>query len=478
VAGASERATARERSQGDPDPQEIAFAELLRRRKTPARSAARQSARRVRSGAPLTNTPWKRNFLVTWPSLFLVSLGLMAVIPVLPLYVERKCGLTDPDLVRSWSAWIYAAGPFAAALTGPLWGALGDRIGRKTMVVRSSAAIALCMALMPLAPGPEWMFAVRLLQGVFAGYVAPAIALVAGGVPADRHGRTIGRLQVALATGSLAGPAVGAEIFVRWGGDSAFWFGALCAGLGAASVALFVREDRSQLQTVDAGELLHEVLRAPLRLVRHRAVLALLGLIVLMRLGQNMQEPFVALWVRELGPLPAFRHAGEADSAAVERTTALAFAVLAGAQLLCTPLWGRLSDRVGPLRCLAAVCLALAVVQWFTAGAASIGDYLGLRCIAAAFMAGSMTLAYAALTRRAPRAEQATAFALAQSCIQLGLSIGPTVGAVAANSVGLRGLFSISAAILLASGIGMLVLRWWSPPADRLPPPPTAEVVG
>lgn len=422
----------------------------------------------------MSNIRWKRNFLTTWPSLFLVSLGLMAVIPVLPLYVESKCRLADPDLVRTWAAWIYAAGPFAAALTGPLWGALGDRLGRKAMVVRSSAAIAVCMALMPLAPGPEWMLAVRLLQGVFAGYVAPAIALVAADVPPDRHGRTIGRLQVALATGSLIGPWVGAEISVRLGGDAAFWFGAGCAALGALGVAVFVREDRSRLPEVAAGKLLSDVLRAPIRLMRHRAVLALLGLIVLMRLGQNMQEPFVALWVRELGPLPGLRRVGDSSDAAVERTTALAFAVLAGAQLLFTPIWGRLSDRVGPLRCLAVVSLALAGVYWFTAGVTGVAEYLLLRCVAAMFMAGSMTLAYAALTRRAPRAEQATAFALAQSCIQLGLSIGPTAGAAAAESVGLRGLFSVSAVILLLSGIGMLLLRWWSPPSDKLPPPPTA----
>src|SRR5690606_33002751 len=98
--------------------------------------------------------------------------------------------------------------------------------------------------------------------------------------------------------------------------------------------------------------------------------------------------------------------------------------------------------------------------------------YLGLRAVAAVFMAGSMTLAYAALTRRAPPGGQATAFALAQSCIQLGLSLGPTVGAQAARGVGLRGLFFLSAVVLLAAGLGMLELRRRSPPSDKLPPPP------
>ena len=120
------------------------------------------------------------------------------------------------------------------------------------------------------------------------------------------------------------------------------------------------------------------------------------------------------------------------------------------------------------------VSLALAVVMALTSRVTSIEQYLGLRCGAAVFMAGSMTLAYAALTRRAPASEQATAFALAQSCIQLGLSFGPALGAQAARVVGLRGLFTLSAIVLLVSGLGMLVLRYLSPPADKLPTPPSA----
>lgn len=414
---------------------------------------------------------WRRNFLATWPSLFLVSCGLMMVLPTLPLYVEEKCGIRDPDAVRVWSGLIYAAGPFTAALTGPLWGALGDRVGRKAMVVRSSFAIAICMALLPLGSSPWWMLGVRAVQGVFAGYVAPAIALVAAHVPADRLGRAIGRLQVALATGTLAGPAVGTLVVERLGRDAAFWIGGVFALVGSLMVALFAREDRAHLQAVNAEALLREVLRAPLRLLSHRVVLWLLGLIFLMRLGQNMLEPFIVLWVRELGPLPVLRHAGELDALAVDRTTALAFTMLAVAQLVCTPFWGRLSDRVGPLRCLAVVSLALALVLACTSRVTSIEAYLGLRAGAAMFMAGSMTLAYAALTRRAPAAEQATAFALAQSCIQLGLSCGPALGAQAARVVGLRGLFGVSSVVLLLSGVGMLLLRRLSPPADKLPPP-------
>src|SRR5690606_9107275 len=241
----------------------------------PAR-AARLPARALptdaesRAPVPLRAAPvWRRNFFAVWPSLFLVSLGLMMVIPTLPIYVEEKCGITDPDAVRVWAGLIYAVGPFTAAFAGPLWGALGDRTGRKAMVVRSSLAIAVCMALLPLATSPEWMLAVRAVQGAFAGYVAPAIALVAADVPAERHGRTIGRLQVALATGTLAGPAVGQVVVEHFGRDAGFWGGGLFALVGALAVAVLAREDRSRLPAPTAPgvqAMVRDVLRAPLPL--------------------------------------------------------------------------------------------------------------------------------------------------------------------------------------------------------------------
>lgn len=421
---------------------------------------------------PLSPARWKRNFLATWPSLFVVSLGLMAVLPTLPLYVEERYGIRDPDLLRRWSGLIYAAGPFAAAIAGPLWGALGDRIGRKAMVVRSSLAIGVCMAAMPWAPSPFWMVVMRLLQGVFAGYVAPAIALVAADVPPERAGRAISSLQVALASGTLFGPVLGELLATHVGRGGVFYVTAGLSIVAAVVVAFGVREDRSQLKPFDPDALWREVVRAPFRLLRSWPIASLVFLVFAMRLGQNMPEPYVALWVRELGPLPAF-----ADSVdPVGRTTALAFTLLAVAQLVCTPLWGRLSDRFGPLRCLTVVSLALALVLGGTALVPSIEAYLGLRVLAAVFMAGSMTLAYASVTRRTPLAERATAFALAQSCIQFGLSLGPAVGDVVAVDHGMRGMFVVAGGVLAVTAVGMITLRMLVPPTDRLPTasPPTA----
>jgi MFS family permease len=176
--------------------------------------------------------------------------------------------------------------------------------------------------------------------------------------------------------------------------------------------------------------------------------------------------------VRELGP-PEWILSGSSDREhAIDRTTALALSILAVASILVTPLWGRMSDRAGPLRCLAVASLGLGLVLLVTSRVRSIEGYLALRAVAAVFMSGVMTLAYSAASKRVPPERRSLAFSLVQSGIQIGLSVGPLLGQAfvpidraVANDSGVRGLFVVAACCLLLAGVGMAFLRFL--PADE-----------
>jgi MFS family permease len=148
---------------------------------------------------------------------------------------------------------------------------------------------------------------------------------------------------------------------------------------------------------------------------------------------------------------------------ALDRTIALAFAVLAVAQWVCTPWWGRRADRHGPLRCLAWLSLGLGALFVVMAFVATIGQFLLVRCAIACLMAGSMTLAYAAASKRVPAGNRTLAFAMVQSCIQFGLAVGPLLGALAVGDRhgpdGFRAAFLVAAALCAAAGTGMFVVR-------------------
>lgn len=404
--------------------------------------------------------PWLRNFLAVWPGLFAVSAGLTAVLPTLPFFLEETFGIQDPEQARLWAGLVFAAGPLTSALVGPVWGVVGDRYGRKPMVLRSMLAIAVVNGLMPFAPGVGWLVALRAVQGLLAGYVAPAIALVTAEAPAQRQGLVIARLQLAMALGMLLGPAIGAEASAWFGRAQVFHVTAILCLLATVPVVAFAREDRKLPRGASGLAGVGAALRDDLgALLGNRVFLGLLAWIFVMRIGQNMIEPMLALWIRELGPLPWLRVGSETDRHVLDRTTALAFMAVAVAQFLCTPMWGRLADRYGPLRVLAVDALGLGVCYVATVFVPGIEVFLLVRFASALFMSGSMTLAYAAGSKRMSAERRSLAFSAVQSCIQFGLSFGPIFAASVAGVLPLRTLFGVAGACLLVAGVGMLWLR-------------------
>ena len=408
--------------------------------------------------------PWRKNYLVVWASLFSTSMGLMAFLPSLTVYVGERFGITDPAELTLWGGIIYGVAPFSAALCGPLWGALGDRMGKKPMAVRANVAIALTTAIMPLSPTPIVLLLLRMLQGAFAGYVAPAMALVAQDAPPERQGRTIASLQAAMALGSGLGPLLGSEVTLLFGRHAVLWFTSALTMVSSLLLLAYAQETQAPMRR--QGSTFLQDFGASMRsLCGSRPFLLLLGLILLLRLGQNMLEPFVALFVQELGAPPWVRSLSESDERAVERTIGLSFSVLAVAQVLFTPAWGRASDRLGPLRCLSVLGLCLGVLLLLTALVSGIDGFLGVRSLAACFMAGSMTLAYAAASRRVDPSRRTFAFALVQSCMQLGFALGPLVGSLVArigadqDRANLRLPFVVAGALCIASGLAMAALR-------------------
>ena len=81
-----------------------------------------------------------------------------------------------------WSGLSLGVTPAMTALLAPSWGRLSDRFGRKIMVERSLVSFICLMAGMAFVTRPWHVFALRAVQGLFAGY---------GAHRAD-HGRGIG----------------------------------------------------------------------------------------------------------------------------------------------------------------------------------------------------------------------------------------------------------------------------------------------
>ena len=107
--------------------------------------------------------------------------------------------------------------PAMTALLAPFWGRLADRFGRKIMVERSLASFVLVMASMAFVTKAWHVFALRAIQGLFAGYGALTLTMAAETAPRDRMAQAIGQVQ----TAQRLGPALGRSSAGRWRRSSA-----------------------------------------------------------------------------------------------------------------------------------------------------------------------------------------------------------------------------------------------------------------
>ncbi len=390
----------------------------------------------------------RRNFLVVWCSNFITSVGMMGFLPLIPLYMD-ELGVTGEDAVSLWSGVIVAAAPLPAAFMGPIWGALGDRIGRKLMMLRANAAIVVFVGAMGLVTSPWQMLALRLGQGVFSGFIAPAMTLVSVSTPAERQGRTAANLQTALMAGGIVGPLMGGAVADVFGHRAVFY---VCGGLSVVAMLLVSflvteppREDEESITaSVDGLGLLRSVFRDVATLLKHPVLRIVLAGAFAVRFGASLLDPILALWVEtRRGFAPEH----------LETVTGMVFGAQATATLLFTPVWGRVGDRLGNRRLLA-ICAAGAGVAYLAQrGVEHVAALACLRFVSGAFVAGIVPAAFSAAARNSPKGKRGAAQGVTFSAVVMARATAPLGGGAMAAAFGLGPLFLVAAGLMFVTSV-------------------------
>jgi MFS family permease len=134
----------------------------------------------------------------------LVGFGI--VMPVLPFYAESYgASATILGLITT----AYAAAQFVCA---PLWGRLSDRIGRRRVLIATTAGGALSLLALGLADSLAAIFAARLLGGAFAANLGVASAYIADVTSESERTRWMGLLGASFGVGFVLGPAIGGAL--------------------------------------------------------------------------------------------------------------------------------------------------------------------------------------------------------------------------------------------------------------------------
>src|SRR5659263_175251 len=137
-----------------------------------------------------------------------MSAGMSLVIPFLPLYVE-KLGIHKLADIELWSGWIFSAQFVTAVIFQPIWGKFADKHGRKIMLLRAGIGMGIVTALMGVVSSVWQLLLLRLINGVFSGFISMAVSLQASITPDENAGQALGTLQTGAIAGGLIGPLIG-----------------------------------------------------------------------------------------------------------------------------------------------------------------------------------------------------------------------------------------------------------------------------
>jgi MFS family permease len=160
----------------------------------------------------------------------LYFLGLNMTLPVLPLFVEEELGGLDVQVGLAVSSF-----GIAAAAIRPFIGPLGDRLGRRTLVIAGTIVAGAATATTALASSIPEVIAIRAITGIGEAAVFVGIASsIQDLTPDDRRAEAASYFSLTIYGTLLVGPLLGGSIRDAHGTDWVW----LIAGALAVSAAL------------------------------------------------------------------------------------------------------------------------------------------------------------------------------------------------------------------------------------------------
>jgi DHA1 family tetracycline resistance protein-like MFS transporter len=173
-------------------------------------------------------------------ALLIDAIGFGIVLPVLPGLIVHlaRVGLPQATRIAGYMLVAYAVTQFFA---GPILGNLGDRFGRRIVLLSCMIAFGCDYALMAAAPSIGWLFVGRTVAGITGASYTPANAVLADVTPPERRGAVFGLMGAAFGGGFILGPAMGGLLSML-GTRAPFIAAAALAGANALWILLALPE--------------------------------------------------------------------------------------------------------------------------------------------------------------------------------------------------------------------------------------------
>ncbi|ERL45173.1 transport protein [Lactiplantibacillus paraplantarum] len=390
--------------------------------------------------------PWHRNLIVLWFCTFVAGMAFSEIMPFLSLFVSQLGDFTKAQ-ITFYSGLAFAADYAISAISAPLWGIIADKKGRKIMLLRASLGMAVAMGLMGFVTNVWQLVVLRALQGVFAGFISNAQALVASQTPRKYSGRALSTLITGAVSGQLFGPVIGGLLAQLFSIRNTFF---ITAGLLMVAFLLslfFVQEHfKPVAHHREPGDS-----RNPLAAFQNpRLIIVMLCSTAIVQFGNASIAPIISLYVRELmhyrGPITV---------------VAGIIAALPGiSNIFSAPRLGRYGDQHGSGKVLLFGYI-FAVIMYFPQGIVTSVVALGILRFAIGISDGALyPEIQTVLTKNTPVHLTSTIFSYNQSFQAIGNMFGALLGGLVAGWFNYNAGFIMTALLLL---INLGLILWLVP---------------
>jgi DHA1 family multidrug resistance protein-like MFS transporter len=384
---------------------------------------------------------WRVSQIALAISVFVAFVGYGMAIPFLPLYVQTL-GVTR-EQAALWSGILFGISPLIGSFLTPIWGDLSDRYGRKLMLQRSLVGFTVFMSLMGLVVNVWQLLALRIVTGLFSGFLAMIMTLVTDLSPVERVGESIGFVQSGRIMGLVLGSAIGGLLASHLSFRPAFVIGGMVQFFAMLLISMGCREPTMRQSKVIRASALHS-----LRYFRSLPSLQpLLVILFLIGVVESSISPILPLYVADLTPRGA-------TSAAL---TGVILALGSVATVVSITVGGRLSRQRSP-RLLLLLALGLgALPMIFIAAVSTWWQLGGLFVLLRLLSGGALSLGYTLGGLAMPQERRGALFGVLAIGPLLSGALGP-VGSGVLGALDLRAVFVVDSVLYLMASI--LVMRY------------------
>lgn len=175
-------------------------------------------------------------------------LGYGIIIPILYAY-SKKFGLSDFD-----NGLLFALFSICQFISTPIIGRLSDLYGRKPMLLISITGTAVSFFMSAFAPNAFFLFFSRALDGLTAGNIPVAFAVISDSTKPEERARAFGIIGSALNFGFVFGPAI-AAFTIGFGAAVPFIIAGIITTIAVILTALYLPETNKHMGEVKKGKL-------------------------------------------------------------------------------------------------------------------------------------------------------------------------------------------------------------------------------